>query len=1074
MICGMSVLWSARAFGFVSLFAVACAAFAQLPEPKIEPIVGARSLALSADGTRLAFAYRGDLWVVPSQGGRAIPVTTHVAMDDDPVWSPDGKWLAYSSDRNGGLDIYVVPAEGGRPQRLTWLGGLRPGDWSPDGTRIVTDTTMDKRYNGLYEIEVVGGRIHEVLLDMRPVNRPRYSADGRHIVYERMGFPWFRPRYHGSAAAETWSVERATGKTKRWNVSDFQQLWPQLGDADGPAMAVTVSEVTPSSSPMGKTVGRNTDNAKRTPNVYELTANGGLRQVTSFVGAPVRYLTSARRGGLVAYSQDGKVFTMQGGRNQREVSILAGGDDKTAYSERLILTDGAEDGSLSPDGSRVAFTVRSELWLVPTKKGEGPNKDDAEQLSDWPGLDRSPMWAPDGEHLYFTSDRDGAERLYRMNVGTRQTQAISMPHKDVSGLKLSPDKKHLYYWMKDNVLGGLFRVPSDGVVSELVLNLPYEFGQGYDISPDGRFIAYSYANAGTIINQAGNVNLFVYDSTTKTKHQITRLNASHSDPVWSPDGKYLFFTSNRSGGGGGGFGGGGGGGGSSIHVLPLKRESARTTELGLKYEKPAGAVTVEIDFRDTDSRVRQFLSQNPQRQIAINPNDGVVYFSVGGNLWRVGYDGEGAKAITTTGGIVSYEPNADWSQLFLIATGKPATMNLKANNFPVTPIDFRANWLRDVEGERKAAFAQFWRAFNSGFYDPNMHGRDWVALRRRYEPLLSSVGHHQEFATVLNMMAGELESSHSEVRGNETPGPSAESSAHPGFTVDWSHDGPGVKVLDVPYNAPGSFDKTKLSPGEVVLKINGADVGPDMSLYNALNGQNGRDLTLTVSTDGTRTNYREVKYRAMSSGAFRGLYYQNDILARRKYVEEKSGGRLTYVHISGMGGGNLSTFNREFWEFVLGKGGVIIDVRDNGGGNIADSLVDMLERKPHAYYQSRDGVAATAPGRDVTMEIVVMHSETSYSNAEMFPSAMKARGLATLVGVPTPGYVIWTSGLRLVDGTSARMPNSASFRLDGTPMENMGQAPDVLVDVTREEHLAGKDPQLDKAIELLLEKLAKE
>jgi tricorn protease len=211
----------------------------------------------------------------------------------------------------------------------------------------------------------------------------------------------------------------------------------------------------------------------------------------------------------------------------------------------------------------------------------------------------------------------------------------------------------------------------------------------------------------------------------------------------------------------------------------------------------------------------------------------------------------------------------------------------------------------------------------------------------------------------------------------------------------------------------------------------------------------------------------------MSSGAFRGLYYENDILARRKYVEEKSGGRLTYVHISGMGGGNLSTFNREFWEFALGKGGVIIDVRDNGGGNIADSLVDMLERKPHAYYQSRDGVAATAPGRDVTMEIVVMHSETSYSNAEMFPSAMKSRGLATLVGVTTPGYVIWTSGLRLVDGTSARMPNSASFRLDGTPMENMGQAPDVLVDVTREEYLAGKDPQLDKAIELLLEKLGR-
>jgi C-terminal processing protease CtpA/Prc len=372
-----------------------------------------------------------------------------------------------------------------------------------------------------------------------------------------------------------------------------------------------------------------------------------------------------------------------------------------------------------------------------------------------------------------------------------------------------------------------------------------------------------------------------------------------------------------------------------------------------------------------------------------------------------------------------------------------------------------------VDGERRAAFAQFWRGFNSGFYDPNMHGRDWMAIRKRYEPLLSSVGHPSEFAIVLNMMTGELESSHSEVSGQGTPG-------GPNVAIDWSYNGPGLKVQEVPYDAPGSFDKTKISAGEIVLQINGVDVGPNMALYrDVLSGQNGRDMTFLVSPDGTRTAAREVKYRAMSSGAFRSVYYDNLIRARRQYVEEKSGGKLTYVHISGMGGGNLAAFNREFWEFVLGKEGVVIDVRDNGGGNIADSLVDMIERKPHAYYQSRDGVAATAPGRDVTLEIIVMHNETSYSNAEMFPAAMKSRGLATLVGVPTPGYVIWTSGFRLVDGTSARMPNSASYRLDGTPMENMGQAPDVLVDLTREEFLAGKDPQLDKAIEVLMEKLGR-
>jgi tricorn protease len=326
-------------------------------------------------------------------------------------------------------------------------------------------------------------------------------------------------------------------------------------------------------------------------------------------------------------------------------------------------------------------------------------------------------------------------------------------------------------------------------------------------------------------------------------------------------------------------------------------------------------------------------------------------------------------------------------------------------------------------------------------------------------------------AIVLNQMVGELESSHSEISPAGGNPPSA-SSAHPGFTFDYTYAGPGIRIKEVPKRAPGSFAKTKLEAGEYVLAINGKDVTASESLWrDVLNDQVGRDLVLTVNKTASKTGAREVKYRALSGGEWTQILYLNRIDARRKYVEEKSKGKLTYVQIAGMGGGNYDLFMKQFWQFIQGKKGVIIDVRDNGGGNISDRLIDVVERMPHSYYQDRDREALLAPGQTWAMPTVVMHAESSFSNAEMFPYAMKSRRLATLVGMPTPGYVIWTSGLDLVDGTGARMPGSGVYRLDGSPLEDMGQEPDIKVDWPVEDYLAGKDPQLDKAIEVLLEKV---
>jgi C-terminal processing protease CtpA/Prc len=389
-------------------------------------------------------------------------------------------------------------------------------------------------------------------------------------------------------------------------------------------------------------------------------------------------------------------------------------------------------------------------------------------------------------------------------------------------------------------------------------------------------------------------------------------------------------------------------------------------------------------------------------------------------------------------------------------------------------IAFTAERVFNPKAERRAAFAQFGRVFGARFYDPHFHGRDWSAICGRYEPLLSSVETREEFSTLLNRMAGELESSHSEV-GMAPGGVNGPSSTFLGVYYDYTYDGPGVRVKEVPKRAPASYPKTQIKPGEYILAVDDVPVKLDENLSRVLNDKTGRDITLTVNSKPTRDGARTVRYRALTGSEWSDIHYRNRIENSRKMVDKASNGAIAYVHISGMGGENQVDFDRELYEYADGKKAVIIDVRFNGGGNIADQLINWLAMKPYGTYQPRDGYPVPAPGgfigggaRAWNKPIIVLMNEHSMSNAEMFPYAMKATGLAKLVGMPTPGYVIWTSGGRLVDGSSIRFPHTADFRKDGTTLENDGEQPDIRVPLSTEDYLSGRDPQLEKAIALLI------
>ncbi len=1041
---------------------------AQLTPQDPTPIVGARNLALSPDGTRIAFAYRGDVWVAPSEGGRATPITNHIAMDDFPIWSPDGRWVAYGSTRSGNWDIYVAPVDGGNTQRLTYYSGHDiPSDWSADGRTILFRSDRDQALNGIYEIDVASGELDLVMLDPAPVGSPRYIPNSDRILFARYGFPWYRPRYQGASAAALWVFDRRTGDRRALRDNGYQHLWNRMASSGRSLVSVTVSETTPSTTKMGQTILPIVDSKERTPNLYQIELDGKASRLTDFVGGGVRFSTVASNADLIAFEYEGAFYTMTSKSKPKKISIFAGIDDKTSQTERLVLSEGVSNATLSPKGDKVAFVVRGEIWMVASTPGKGPNANDAIQLTDWAGVDNQPLWDPDNQHLFFTSDRTGSLQLYRMDTETRKVMPYTRFQNDVFSLSIVP-KGQVAFWVAGDQ-GGLYTVPIVGGQPRRILDMPGSyFGEidpEYSFSPDGRYVAYSQTlpNSGFYYWESTS-NIFIKDLQTGVTHNVTQLSARHDSARFSPDGKYLFFVSDRQGLG--------------IYVLPLTREEQFAQEM--EYKKPEGPVTTEIDFSFISDRIRLFTSAVALGYLRFHETTGALFF-VNGNyeLWTVGYNGQGARKVADglirggtplEGTPQPYEIAADQSRIVYPSGGKIQVLSLKGT--PPAELKFRADWVRDLRKEREAAFYQFWRTFNRAFYDPAFHGRNWTAIRDRYAPLLDSIGHPDELAIVLNMMVGELESSHSEVGGPGFGTGKSETSAHPGLTFDYTYSGLGIRVAEVPYRTPPSYPATTIRPGQYILQINGKDVRLNEALWrDVLNEQVGRELTFLVNDSPSKIGAREVKYRGLSRSEFVGIVEGNEIERRRRYVEEQSGGKLTYMYIPQMAAADFTAFNQQIWQYTQGKSGIIFDVRDNGGGNIGDRLLNILTRKQHGYYQRRNNPPINAPGQTLSMPMAVLINQGSASNGEMFPMAMKATHLATLVGMPTKGYVIWTSSLPLIDGTSARMPSVGVYRLDGSPMENNGEKPDIAVPYPPQDYLSKKDPQLDKAIEHLMKKL---
>ena len=407
---------------------------------------------------------------------------------------------------------------------------------------------------------------------------------------------------------------------------------------DGQHLAtVTVGEETPAASTLDHSIGRLVDNPQRTPNLWEFDLEGRGRQLTFFTGGSVRWPTVAGKSGDIAFEYGSDIWLLKKGKEKpAKLQLYVASDEKETTLRREKLNSGVTEAEPSPDGKTFAFGLHGDIWSVPIdrpKGAAGRGADIAKRLTDWVGEDSDFSWSPDGKQLYFTSDREFTTRIYELELATGKTQSLWNREENVAGLKISPDSKQLGFWAAGKE-GGLYVMDLASRETRRVVKVPGPQWRGvgggdFAWSPDMRWIAYTYRG------ESRAWNIWIVPAAGGSPVNVTRLYAQHSQPAWSPDGKYLFFQSNRDGDG--------------LYALPLTQEVIRTSDTDIQFQKPTNSVRVEIEFTDTSRRIRKIASQNPESDLSITA-EGVILFVSGGDLWSVTYDGKETKRLTTGGG----------------------------------------------------------------------------------------------------------------------------------------------------------------------------------------------------------------------------------------------------------------------------------------------------------------------------------------------------------------------------------------------------------------------------------------
>lgn len=1075
-------------------------AFASLGASAADAPLWLRDVAISPDGSTVAFTFKGDIFTVPVSGGQARQLTSHKAFDSKPVWSPDGQRIAFRSNREGSDDIYIVSATGGTAVRLTTSSGAETPLGFLDGQRLMfTESGMPERNSAQAPFLTQTYTVNVDQPGQRPklfLSIPMGSADankaGQVIYQDRKGFEDpLRKHERSSGTSDIWVYDN--GKFTQLTKFIGHDLYPVWGPKAGEFFYVSEED--------------------GTLNVYSGNLNGSKKQLTRFTKHPVRSLSAAADGTL-AFSWDGEVYTMKPGASEPQklnVSIIT--DDYDSDLIKTLSSRGATNMAVSPSGDEVAFVLRGDVYVTSTKYKT------TKRITDTPDQERCISFSPDGRTLVYDSDRGGKWQLFTSTIKNPSeknfayaTELVEEPLYSCATTaqqpEFSPDGKKVAF-LEDRTELRVIDMATKKVNTALDGKFNYSYSDGdvsFDWSPDSRWLLSSYIGIGGWNNS--DIALVKADGSEVV--DLTESGYSDGNAKWVLGGKGLVYETGRYG-----MKSHGSWGNQLDAVLMVLDSEAwddflmteEEAALKEKESKPAEKKDAADDKKDKKSKkgkkgakdagkadkkdeVKPLEFDLPNRRYRtyrltpnsssmgdyfLSPKGDKFYYTAwategGSNLMCRDLKKGGTKVVAhdVSGGFV---PDKKGENLFILNYNGMKKLNLASGK--VENIDFEAPYHRHPSLEREYIYNHMLSQVKDKFYDVNLHGVDWEGYGEHYRKFLPYINNNRDFANLLSEILGELNASHTGGRSGsyftnyERPSMSV---ATLGAYFDPEYTGEGLRVTEVIARGPLSSKKADVKPGDIITSIDGQTIAAGADYNPLLEGKNGKRVRLGVKkADGS---VKEVTVKPISTGALSSLLYERWVERNEAIVDSLSGGRIGYVHVKGMDSPSFSTV----YDRLLGRyrncDAVVVDTRYNGGGWLHNDIALLLGGKEYVRFVPRGKYIGSEPFSQWTKPSAMLVNESNYSDAHGTPFVYQTLGIGDVIGAPVPGTMtaVWWE-TQIDPDIIFGIPQVTSMDLKGNVLENHQLNPDVLIYNQPADVVAGRDAQLEGAVKHLLKKV---